>query len=546
MKSGKTESKSEDAFRENCTAAKLLADLFATSYGPAGMYKLVVDDHREYAITKNVETLAYDVASVHPIVRILVEAGRSVKKVAGDGFVGTITFASRLIERAWRLTTAGFSRATISLGYNMAKEKAVQLLAEYSKKVSCANPEDLITVARSCLMTKMEPGIADIFSRILVQAFLGTAKFQDGFTFDREMLKVETRVGGSLTDTVLVNGVALHKRRIDRLMPSRVENARIALVQTGLSIERPDMFTKVVLSDRFSMNEFYNTRWGYFEEQLRGIVESGANVVLCAEDIAEELRRPLANLGIIAVRNVSPQDMKILAHATGATITLRPSLLSPEKLGYCQLVEERVVAALDRWLFFEGCSNGDLRTVLIRGPSDKQINEAKKAFYDCLKTLEVLAVQNEVVPGGGATELKLASALRVWSLSLPGKEQEVILAFADELEMLAALLWTNSGCDKLSILADLRKFNMQGIYGFDAVSRSIVNPLEKNLWDPAFVKRLSILTAAETACAVIRIDHNIVHEYKVVRKSPIPEPVRALRSQSNAIRRIGYSSTQRS
>ncbi|MEM4374721.1 MAG: TCP-1/cpn60 chaperonin family protein [Nitrososphaerota archaeon] len=540
MSLGVADSRNGEDLKSNCTAAKLVADMFATSYGPPGMYKVVISEDGQYYLTKNADSISKDVSTVHPVVRLLVEAAKSVKSATGDGFISTVVFAGYLIARAWRLIQEGVSREVISRGYHLASTKAGQLISENSILVSPDNRDDLTAVAKSFLATKLQPSFADTLAHMLVDALLGTGRrTEHGTHFDRELVKVEARWGGSLKDTILVGGVALHKRRADRLMPSRIENARIALIQQGLSIKKPDMFTKVVLGETFGLADMYKCRWAFLEEAERQILETGANVVICASDLAEELRRLLASHGVLAVRNVSVDDMKIITNATGGSIVASPTELTSQKLGYCDLVEERIVAALDRWLFFEGCYNKGVRTILIRGPTEKVVDEVKRVSKHCLKMLETLLSEGEVVPGGGVIEVRVADTLKKWSLSLAQNEQYVVSAFADELERLPALLGENAGRDPLTLLGELRRMNRFGVYGFDATKDMIIDPLEERLLDPAFVKKQYIKTAAEVAISIIRVDRNLVQKLKVAKKSPIPEAVRTLRRQSHLTSRIG-------
>jgi len=532
------EYKKLDAVRENCTAAKLLADMVSTSYGPTGMYKILLKDGGDFAVTKHIDLLSKDVETVHPVVRILVETARSVKSSTGDGFITTIILAGQLIERAWRLIEEGIHPNIISRGFLIASRKALEIISKHTIQVKSKDVYD--AVAKTLLQTKLPHSLSEKISPALVNALLGTAQnFGGEVRFDRDMVIIEGRRGGSLYDTILVEGVVLHKRGVDRLMPRRIVNARIALIQDGFSIERPDIFTKVVLGKNFSIRDFYSTRRNILNEAIKPIFEWGVDVVICGGNIDEELRRIFASHGILFVRNVSKENMKIIAKAVGGTIVQNPKELTGDKLGKCGLVEERVVAALDRWLFFEKCPSQGVKSILVRGPTDNIVEEAKKALKDCIKTVEILLnLKDALIPGGGSIEIKTAEELRFFSQSLPGKEQYVVKVFADVLEQLPALLAWNAGLDHLSVLAELRRLNKNSTYGLDVLRREIVNPCAVGILDPVFVKRECISAAAEIASTIIRIDHTLIYPVKKKKKSPIPEPVKAVRRTSQLLKNI--------
>ncbi|GBC69037.1 60 kDa chaperonin [archaeon HR01] len=537
---GFTEYRERDALRENCTAAKLVADMVSTSYGPAGMYKILLRDDGDFNVTKNVEMLSKDVASVHPVVRLLVETGKSVKSSTGDGFISTIILAGQLIGRAWKLIQEGIHPEVISRGYHIASRMASQTISRYSIAISHRDRHVLDAVVKTLLNTKLSHSLSDKLAPMLVEALLGTAQnFGDGVRVDGELVVIEGRRGGSLSDTELIDGVVLHKRGVDRLMPRRIENARIALVYGGFSIERPDMFTKVVLSKTFGISDFYRARQEFFDDVVEPILKLGVNVVICGENIDEMLRRLLARHNVLFVRNVSKENMKVIANAVGAVQVLNPRELSEEKLGRCKLVEERILAALDRWIFFEGCPNERVKSILVRGPTDKVVEEVKRVLRDCLKTVEVLLNSKAAaVPGGGAIEIRTAETLRNWAYSLGGKEQYAVLAFAEALEQLPAQLAKNVGVDHLDVLAELRRMNLDGFFGLDGLRGVIVNPFDSGILDPAFVKKECIAAATEVASLVIRVDHTFIFPFKSVKKSPIPEPVKAVRRTSQILKNI--------
>jgi archaeal chaperonin len=96
--------------------------------------------------------------------------------------------------------------------------------------------------------------------------------------------------------------------------------------------------------------------------------------------------------------------MAKLAKATGAKIITNTEELSKDDIGYADLIEERNVET-DKWVFIEGCKNPKSITVLIRGGSQRVIDEAERSMHDALMVVKDAVEYPYVVVGGGAPEV---------------------------------------------------------------------------------------------------------------------------------------------
>jgi chaperonin GroEL (HSP60 family) len=502
-----------DVLRENCTAARLIAELFSTSIGPQGMAKILLEDNGEYKVIRDLEIISREVKLVHPVGRILMEAGLSARREVGDGFISTVLLAGLLIEKGWRLANEGLHPSMVANGYQLALREALKTIESESKPLNVEDHETLTRLAERCLNTKMPLSWACHLAPIVVEALLGTAVVVDGrMRVRRELVKIEGRAGGSVEDSQLVEGVVLHKKGVDRLMPKRITNARIAFVQGMMGIERPDMFTKVVLSTPSQLGEFYEWRWTILDEFLRPVIDSGANVLLCGGNIAEELRKPLANHGVLAVRNAAPEDIKILREAAGGELVLSPRELHEAALGFCTMVEQRVVAAHDEWLFFEGCRNSRLKSILIRGPGDFIVDEMKRAVATAMRMLESLLNDGRLVAGQGVIEYRIASDIRKLALNHPSKIQMPFLAFAEALEDLPLYIVANSGGDLVAAKTAMRASVAAGASLSLNGYRGLVH--ENPIWEPSLTKIQVLKSAVEAAATILRVDHMVMQPPK--------------------------------
>ena len=534
---GATVKGGRELFLENLRVAKLVKELFETSIGPYGSSKILYEkESGDYRITKDGGSMFKEVSMVHPIAKLMAETGMSVKAEAGDGSLCAVVFCGTLLEKAGELRERGFHPSLIVKGFNEAMKRSIEIVEKLSQTVTMRDRDILMKLAKTYLSTKLDPLASEHLSEISVKALCRINSIDSG-EFDMDMFKVEGRAGGSIEDSILVDGVVIHKFGLDDMMPKRVEDARIAIIEKTLGIERPGSSFMIRLRDWRDVPRFFQERRKIMDDMVDSIVEAGVNVVLCTKNIDPEVGSILAKKGILAIRNVQPKDIYNLRLALNARPVEDPKDLKEEYIGECELVEQRVIAAYDRWTFFEGCKNRYVQSILVRGITDELVEDVRNAVKYCLKTLSLSTRSLGVVPGGGATEFLIAKSLREWALRFRGGEQVVIQAFADALEDLAVTPAKNAGMDPVEVKLRLRHELENGLLrGVNVFRREIVDVLDDGLIDASHAKIAYLKSATETASAILRIDHVIQHPKKPIKRKPLtPEPVRMVRRGAEEI-----------
>jgi chaperonin GroEL (HSP60 family) len=329
-----------------------------------------------------------------------------------------------------------------------------------------------------------------------------------GYMVRLDNIKIEKRKGGSLLDTQLVRGIVLDKEVVHPGMPKRIENAKIALLDTPLEVKKPEITAKLNITTPEQMRSFLEEETKFLKELVDKIAETGANVVICQKGIDDVAQHFLAKRGILAVRRVKRSDMEKLERATGGRIVTSIRDLKPEDLGEAELVEERKVGN-DRMIFIEGIKNAKSVTILLRGANDMLLDEAERSINDALHVLRNVLKEPKIVGGGGAPEIELALQLRKYAQSVGGKKQMAIEAFADALEEIPMILAETSGEDPLDALMELRHLHAEGkVYaGVNALKGKIVeDTIEDNVIEPVTVKKQAVKSAAEAAVTIMKID----------------------------------------
>jgi thermosome len=510
LKEGTRESKGKEAQKNNITAAKLVAEVVKTSLGPRGMDKMLVDSLGDVTITNDGATILKEIDVQHPAGKMMVEVSKSVDNEVGDGTTSSVVLAGALIEKAEDLINKDVHPSVIVDGYNAASEHALKLLQKIAVKVDTSDKELLIKIARTSMDSKLVSEDSPTLSEIVVGAARQIAEKlegKDGLRVDLDNIKVEKKAGGAIRDTQLVKGIVLDKEVVHSGMPRRVEQAKIALINSALEIEKTEMSAEIRISDPQQMQMFLEEENRMLMSMVDKIKDAGANVVLCQKGIDDIAQHYLAKSGILAVRRIKESDMFKLAKATGARITSNLEDLSSKDLGAANLVEERKVET-DKWVFIEGCKNPKAVTILVRGGSQRVVDEADRSIHDALMVTKDVLEKPAIVAGGGAPEAYIANELRQWSSSLEGRAQLAVQKFADALDIVPLTLAENAGMDPIDTMTELRAKQSKGSKwtGINVRSTVVADMYKQNILEPLAVKEQIVKSATEAATMILRID----------------------------------------
>jgi thermosome len=531
LKEGTTETKDRDAKRNNITAAKVVAEIVRTSLGPRGMDKMLVDSIGDVTITNDGATILKEIDIQHPAAKMIVEVAKSVDNEVGDGTTTSVVLAGALIEKAEELIDKEVHPTVIVDGYQKASEKALDMLKEDIAIKS--NPEDkmlLNKVAVTSMASKLVANDAKELSNIVVDAVLSVAEKLkeaggDKINVDIDNIKVEKKAGASIHDTQLIHGIVMDKEIVHATMPKRVDDARIALLNCPIEIEKTEMSAEIRINQPQQMQKFLDEENRMLKSMVDKIKTSGANVVLCQKGIDDIAQHYLAKEGIAAVRRIKESDMTKLSKATGARMITNIDELSSTDLGSANLVEERKKET-DKWVFVEGCKNPNALSILVRGGSQRIVDEAERSVHDAIMTVKDVVEYPYVIVGGGATEVAISQKVREWSGSLSGREQLAVEKFADAIESIPLVLAENAGMDIIDTQVQLRaKGSTSGKvrYGVDVLNGKVADLASKNIYEPLLVKEQIIKSATEAASMILRID-NVIAASKSKGAGQPPQP----------------------
>jgi len=508
LKEGATQTKGRDAQKNNITAAKLIAEVIRTSLGPRGMDKMLVDTLGDVTITNDGATILKEIDVQHPAAKMMVEISKATDNEVGDGTSSVVILAGALIEKAEELIGKDVHPTIIVDGYRKSAIKAIEILNSMGQKIRENDKEDLIKVAKTSMQTKLVSRESDQIAELVVSACLQVSEKSDSVSkLDIDDIKVEKKAGGSLHDTKLIKGIVLDKEVVHGGMPKKVEKAKIALLNSALEIEKTEFDAKINISSPDQMNLFLEEENKMLKNMVNKITATGANVVICQKGIDDIAQHYLAKAEVLTVRRVKESDMAKLAKATGARVVSNLDDLSAKDIGSADLVEERKIET-DKWVFVEGAKHPKAVTILIRGGSQRVVDEAERSVHDALMVTKDVLERPVIVAGGGAPEAYAAAKLRDWVSTLSGREQLAAEKFAESLEVIPLTLAENAGMDPIDTITDLRSKQSKGSKwtGIDVRNGKIADISKLEIFEPLVVKEQIIKSATEVASMILRID----------------------------------------
>jgi len=508
LKESALQQKGRDAQKNNIAAAKLVADLVKTSLGPRGLDKMLVDSLGDVTITNDGATILKEIDAQHPAAKMMVEVSKTIDTEVGDGTTSSVVFAGALLEKAEKLLEKDVHSTVIVDGYQAAAEKSLELLTGFAKSIKPDDQESLIKIAKTSMQSKLISEDSEPMSKLVVGAILKIAeKNGDAYSVDLDNLKVEKKSGASIQDTALIKGIVLDKEIVHSGMPTKIQNAKIALVNAALEVEKTEMSAEIRISDPTQMQMFLEEENRMLKEMVTKLHHAGTNVLICQKGIDDISQHYLAKHGILAVRRVKESDMTKLAKATGGRITTNLDDITEKDLGHADLVQQKKVET-DKWVFIEGCKNPHSVTVLIRGGSQRVVDEVDRSIHDSLMVVKDVIETPSIVTGGGSAEAYLAGQLNEYADSFDGREQLAIKQYAEALESIPLTIAENAGMDPIDTIISLRAKQNSGKKGsgINAREGKIGDMNSLSILEPLVVKEQIIKSATETACMILRID----------------------------------------
>ncbi|KAJ3259383.1 T-complex protein 1 subunit delta [Boothiomyces macroporosus] len=506
--------KPKEVRSSNIIAAKAVADAIRTSLGPKGMDKMIQFGKGEVVITNDGATILKHMSVMHPAAKMLVDLSAAQDVEAGDGTTSVVVLAGSLLTAAESLLHQGIHPTIIAESFTRAADICSKYLEEISTKLDLTDRESLLRAASTSLNSKIVSQYSTLLSPIAVDSVLQVIDPAVSTNVDLRDIRLVTKLGGTIDDTVMVDGLVLTQNVITSAGgPSRMEKAKIALIQFQLSPPKPDIDNQVIVNDYRQMDKILKEERQYLLNLCKKIKKSGCNVLLIQKSILRDAVNDLslhflAKLKILTVKEIERDEVEFICKSTGCKPIADIESFTEDKLGYANMVEE-VSSMGARYVQITGVKNaGKSVSVLIRGANHLVLEEAERSLHDALCVIRCLVKKRALIAGGGAPEVYISQKLHHLAKSLKGMEAYCFQEFANALEVIPYTLAENAGLNPIRIVTELRNRHANGeiTAGINVRKGTISNILEENVIQPLLVSTSAITLAAETVKMVMKID----------------------------------------
>lgn len=508
LREGSQRTKGREAQNNNIMAAKAVASAVRTTLGPKGMDKMLVDGMGDIVITNDGATILKEMDIEHPAAKMIVEVSKTQDDEVGDGTTTAAVLAGELLKNAEDLLESGVHPTIIASGYRLASIKAKEILQTIAKPVNCDNRDLLLKIAGTAITGKGADSSKDTFSTLTVDAVLSVVNTENGKnTVDIEDIKVEKKVGSSVEESELIEGMVIDKDRVHTNMPKKIAGAKILLLNEALEIKKTEVDAEISIKSPDQLQLFLDQEEQMLQDMVSKVVDSGTNVLFVQKGIDDIAQHYLAKAGVYGVRRVKNSDMEKLARATGAKIMTSIKDIQDSDLGNAGVVEE-VKIGDESMTYVTDCHNPKAVSIILRGGTEHVVDEAERAIHDALRVVGVAIEDEQLVAGGGSPEVELALRLREYSATLKGREQLAVGKFAEALEIIPRTLAENAGLDPINMLVEMRSQHEQGnkTAGLNVFTGKVVDMWAEGVVEPLRVKLQAINSGTEVATMILRID----------------------------------------
>jgi len=325
-----------------------------------------------------------------------------------------------------------------------------------------------------------------------------------------ELIKISTKTGGELEDSQLIKGVLVDKDWAHPQMPKVIKDAKLAILTCPFEPPKPKTKHNLEITSVEDFKQLQDYEKEKFEEMIRQVKDSGANVAICQWGFDDEANHLLLQNDLPAVRWVGGPEIELIAIATGGRIVPRFSELSSDKLGSAGTIREISFGTTsDRMLVIEGCPNTKAVTIFLRGASKMVVAEAERSLHDALCVIRNLVRDNRVSYGGGASEIAMSLSIQAEADNTSGLDQYAMNAFAKALEMVPMALAENSGLSSIKTVADLRSRQKREdcpYLGVDCLMKGENNMRTQKVIETLIGKKQQIMLATQLVRMILKID----------------------------------------
>jgi|TARA_B110000977_G_scaffold201542_1_gene296742 chaperonin GroEL len=507
----------------------ILGEAVALTLGPKGRNVVLEKKFGVPQIINDGVTIAKEIELKDHIentgVALIRQAAAKTNDVAGDGTTTATVLAYEIVKQGMKNVAAGANPISLKRGIEKATKFLINQISEYAEPV-----EDLNSIAQvASISAGNDKTVGEMISNAMEKVGKrGIITIDEGKTTNTELEITE----GLQFDKGFISPyfVTDHKQ-----MQVTYENAYVLLTDRKITLVQQDLVPL-----------------------LEQISKTGQPLLIIAEDIEKEALATLVVnklrgiLNIVAVRAPSFGDTRKLmlediAILTGGkviseSVGLNLNTIQLEMLGKARLItvtknNTTVIATGNEELIRGRCNQlqrqiqqstvtyekeklqerlaklaGGVAIIKVGAATETEMKDKKLRLEDAVNATKA-AIEEGIVPGGGATLTHLSKELNEWAKENL-VEDELVGALIVEKSLTAPLrrIAENAGQNGSLVIEKVKENDFNT--GFNAATGEFVDMYDIGVVDPAKVTRTALQNATSIAAMVLTTECIIVDKQK--------------------------------
>ncbi len=491
-----------------------LTDAVKVTLGPKGHCVALDRKFGGPTVIDDGVTIAKDIELPDPFenmgVQLVKEAATKTNDACGDGTTTSTILAHAIIAGGFKNVAAGAEAMALKRGI----EKATSVIIDELKKAS-TEVKGKEQIAQIASITAVDREIGDLIAEVMekvgkdgvitVEESKGIkyeTEYVEGMKFDRGYISPyfitnAERMEAEIEDPYIL----ITDKKISAVSDLLPALEKILQVSKNLLVVAEDMdgealATLVVNKLRGTLNVLAVKAPG-FGDRRKAMLEDMA-ILTGGKVISEEVGRKLDSVTVEdlgrARRVVADKDDTTIVEGKGSDEAIKG------RIKQIKAQIEETTSDFDKEKLQERQAKlaGGVAVIKVGAATETELKERKHRVEDALSATKA-AVEEGILPGGGITLLKAASALD--KLEVSGDEAtgvDIVRRAVDEPIRWIAI---NAGRDG-AVVVDAVKKSPSGI-GYDAEADDFGDMVKKGIIDPTKVVRCSLENAASVAAMVL-------------------------------------------
>jgi chaperonin GroEL len=503
----------------------ILAEAVSITLGPKGRNVVLEKKFGTPQIVNDGVTIAKEINLKGNLentgVALIRQAASKTNDVAGDGTTTATVLAYAIIKQGMRNVAAGANPIVLKRGIEKATQFVVRKVIEYARpiesisditKVATISAGNDVTVGSLIASAIEKVGREGLISLEEGKSTVTELEITEGMGFDRGFISGYFVTNTERMEVVLENPyILLTDKKItlvkQDLLPTLelVSKTNKPLLIISDSVEKEALATLIINKLRGILN-VVAVRAPGFGDRRKSLLEdlavlTGGQVITADAGLSLEkmeietlgnARRVIIGKDFTTIISDSNKD-QVFARCE----QLRRQLETLESTYEKEKIQERLAKL-----------SGGVAVIKVGAATETEMKDRKLRLEDAVNATKA-AVEEGIVPGGGATLTHIAEELLEWAKANL-IEDELIGALIVEKALSSPLkrIASNAGENGAVIAERVKKENFE--IGYNAATNEYVNMYDAGIIDPAKVTRSTLQNAASIASMVLTTECIIV------------------------------------